>query len=698
MDTTVDPAPTASRHFRSSKRTAGQPSNSASSSPSTKRSHGGGSRATVSEGEPTSAVKTGLNFDAMAAKHGLAPTSSKCPVCLEQFEDPVVVPCGHSACHKCMELQIKLVTPANCPTCRRVFQPDDIQPNLALAKAFSTTTSTTNTPRPRSSSSRTSVKPPLIPHTSSAPVGLAQAPPAVDLNQVLEQALGDRAGSDAHLDYRGLNSLISKLVQQRDAMQTDLQVLDLQLCEDFLRRAHEERLHQMARLQREMDILSQDTQTIQKRISNLRDTYEEAEPGRVPSSATTGGPGPLLNVLASSSPASMPAREQDPVALREQPVSSQMSKHELHVRRKARIYRHFDDLERAYFEAHTSYGRDVSGALNKFQSDLTRFTKYCGFELAGKVKYGNLYNTSSIISSIEFDRDEALFATAGVTKKIRIYEYRSVLSGQDDDQPHLPTMTMNCRTYISCLSWNPFFRDHIASADYEGVVQIWNAATGDKIMAFEEHEKRTWSVDTSPSDPTSLASGSDDHCVKLWSTRARNHSTGTITTKANVCCVKFDPEDSRYLAFGSADHHVHYYDRRNLSTSVATFKGHSKAVSYVRFLSSHELVSASTDSSLKLWDLNTNSCARTFEGHRNDKNFVGLTHHGDYLACGSEDNAVYVYYKTLEKPIVMHTCNEASEGARPEQKSFVSCVAWRKSSDVLLAANSLGLIHVLRLK
>eukprot|EP00730_Choanoeca_flexa_P017944 TRINITY_DN8696_c0_g1_i4.p1 TRINITY_DN8696_c0_g1~~TRINITY_DN8696_c0_g1_i4.p1 ORF type:complete len:111 (+),score=10.29 TRINITY_DN8696_c0_g1_i4:151-483(+) len=77
MDTTVDPAPTASRHFRSSKRTAGQPSNSASSSPSTKRSHGGGSRATVSEGEPTSAVKTGLNFDAMAAKHGLAPTSSK---------------------------------------------------------------------------------------------------------------------------------------------------------------------------------------------------------------------------------------------------------------------------------------------------------------------------------------------------------------------------------------------------------------------------------------------------------------------------------------------------------------------------------------------------------------------------------------------------------------------------------------------
>ena len=30
------------------------------------------------------------------------------------------------------------------------------------------------------------------------------------------------------------------------------------------------------------------------------------------------------------------------------------SKHELLVRRKARIYKHFGDLERAYFDAHTT--------------------------------------------------------------------------------------------------------------------------------------------------------------------------------------------------------------------------------------------------------------------------------------------------------------------------------------------------------
>lgn len=54
---------------------------------------------------------------------------------------------------------------------------------------------------------------------------------------------------------------------------------------------------------------------------------------------------------------------------------------------------------------------------------------------------------------------------------------------------------------------------------------------------------------------------------------------------------------------GSADHHIHYFDLRNTSTPLRVFKGHWKAVSYVKFLSTNELASASTDSTLRLWDV-----------------------------------------------------------------------------------------------
>ena len=40
------------------------------------------------------------------------------------------------------------------------------------------------------------------------------------------------------------------------------------------------------------------------------------------------------------------------------------------------------------------------------------------------------------------------------------------------------------------------------------------------------------------------------------------------------------------------------------------FNGHRKAVSYVKFLSSNELASASTDSTLRLWDVKENCLVR----------------------------------------------------------------------------------------
>lgn len=68
--------------------------------------------------------------------------------------------------------------------------------------------------------------------------------------------------------------------------------------------------------------------------------------------------------------------------------------------------------------------------------------------------------------------------------------------------------------------------------------------------------------------------------------------------------------------------------------------GHRKAVSYVRYLNGRELVSASTDSTLRLWDTKACTASRVFNGHNNEKNFVGLSVDNDFIACGSETNEV----------------------------------------------------------
>lgn len=140
----------------------------------------------------------------------------------------------------------------------------------------------------------------------------------------------------------------------------------------------------------------------------------------------------------------------------------------------------------------------------------------------------------------------------------------------------------------------------------------------------------------------------------------------SIATRANVCSVRFCPWDPNYLAVGSAVHSVLLYDLRMLgasgvsttssvpaavATPLAHMTGHRKAVSYVRWSGPHELVSASTDSTLRLWDVRNctsgtagadslASCTSVYSGHTNERNFVGLAVHGDLFAAGSETNEV----------------------------------------------------------
>lgn len=60
----------------------------------------------------------------------------------------------------------------------------------------------------------------------------------------------------------------------------------------------------------------------------------------------------------------------------------------------------------------------------------------------------------------------------------------------------------------------------------------------------------------------------------------------------------------------------------------------------MRWLSDREVVSASTDSTLRLWDVAAKRESRTFRGHVNEKNFVGLAADSEFIACGSETNEV----------------------------------------------------------
>ena len=194
------------------------------------------------------------------------------------------------------------------------------------------------------------------------------------------------------------------------------------------------------------------------------------------------------------------------------------------------------------------------------------------------------------------------------------------------------------------------------------------------------------------------------------------------------------------------DHNIHYYDLRSTAQALYVFKGHRKAVSYVKFPHRDTMLTASTDCTLRLWSLSnvgissqpaigpasymsgasrflhpgtsasgssgggvpatanapiaqnmpfhttisssshTNSatmgtlndpstanlkhipgipagldplppgCIRTYVGHTNEKNFVGLSVNSEsqFIACGSETNSVFIYWMHVGSPVLVY--------------------------------------------
>ncbi|XP_036410053.1 E3 ubiquitin-protein ligase COP1 isoform X2 [Megalops cyprinoides] len=595
-----------------------------------------------------------------------------CPICFEMIEEAHMTKCGHSFCYKCIRQSLE--DSNRCPKCNYIIDNvDQLYPNFLVNELI------------------------LKQKQRSEEKRLKLDHPNGHRWQVFQGVLGT---DQENLDLANVNFMLELLVQKKKQLEAESQAAQLQILMEFLKEARRNKREQLEQLQKELNFLEEDIKRVEE-MSGLYSPVSDTDHNLDSTVPQFEAHSPAHSIIDSTEYIQPPGFGGSSQGKRQTWYNSTLAS------RRKRLTAHFEDLEQCYFSNRMSRITDESRTVNQlddFMECLSKFTRYNSVRPLATLSYASdLYNGSSIVSSIEFDRDCDYFAIAGVTKKIKVFEYGTVI--QDAVDIHYPVNEMTCNSKISCISWSSYHKNLLASSDYEGTVILWDGFTGQRSKVYQEHEKRCWSVDFNLMDPKLLASGSDDAKVKLWSTNLDN-SVASIEAKANVCCVKFSPTSRYHLAFGCADHCVHYYDLRNTKQPIMVFKGHRKAVSYAKFVNGEEIVSASTDSQLKLWNVNKPHCLRSFKGHINEKNFVGLASNGDYVACGSENNSLYLYYKGLSKTLLTFKFDTVKSVLDKDKKEddtneFVSAVCWRAlpdgESNVLIAANSQGTIKVLEL-
>ncbi|XP_028133914.1 E3 ubiquitin-protein ligase COP1 isoform X1 [Diabrotica virgifera virgifera] len=601
-----------------------------------------------------------------------------CPVCFNLIEEAHVTKCGHTYCYNCIVKTIE--TQKRCPKCNLNLSLEEIFPNFLLNEL---------------------IKKHKLRLNGYEALGLTRDSSG-EFTATVDGLRDFVASESQNLTLPDVNVMLEVLTQRKQLLEAESCAAQNKLLLEFLKHLLLQKKERQTQIAKEICIIEQDIEQVGKKIKEVHSkcpTLEEVERTAAGASETDAS---AVNAMKKEMIEII-----DNIGRKEEDTNTSLAM------RRRRMHAYFDDFVECYF-CHRSkemfFGKEVTDktksaseinvGLDLFRESLIKFSTYNSLRVLATLNYSSdLFNNSTIVSSIEFDKDNEFFAIAGVTKRIKVFEYGGVI--KDIVSVHYPCVEMVSRSKISCVSWHTYHKSTLASSDYEGTVTIWDASTGQRTKTYQEHEKRCWSVDFNCVDTRLIASGSDDARVKLYSLN-EEHSIATLEAKANVCCVKFNPKSSSHLAFGSADHCVHYYDLRNMKEAVNVFKGHKKAVSYVKFLNSEEIVSASTDSQLKMWSINSPYCLRSFVGHVNEKNFVGLATDGEYVACGSENNALYVYYKGLSKKLFNYKF-EAVEGVLEQERreddmnEFVSAVCWKQSSNVIVAANSRGIINVLEL-
>ncbi|KAI1376854.1 WD40 repeat-like protein [Hypoxylon crocopeplum] len=152
------------------------------------------------------------------------------------------------------------------------------------------------------------------------------------------------------------------------------------------------------------------------------------------------------------------------------------------------------------------------------------------------------------------------------------------------------------------------FDDNIlATGSYDNSIKLWDIEKGEVIRTLHGH---TMGIRALQFDDRMLVSGSLDGTVKIWNWRTGlcintlNHMLGVITVHM----------DGDLLASGSMDKSIKIF---NFKTQQSfTLRGHEDWVNHVRLdLASRTVLSASDDCTVRMWDLDSKLCIKTFEGH-----------------------------------------------------------------------------------
>ena len=240
---------------------------------------------------------------------------------------------------------------------------------------------------------------------------------------------------------------------------------------------------------------------------------------------------------------------------------------------------------------------------------------------------------------------------------------------------HWPTAEL--RGHFGSVGHAEFSPDgrRIVTASWDSTARVWEAASGELVVALEGHSGLVMHAAFSP-DGSRIVTASSDKTALVWEAASGELIVALEGHTGWVDHAEFSPDSSRIVT-ASDDNTARVWEAASGELVVA-LEGHTNRVMHAEFSpDGHRIVTASWDSTARVWEAASGELVVALEGHKGLVMHAEFSPDGSRIVTASFDNTARVWEATSGELVV----------ALEDHTHFVSYAAFSPNGSRIVTAS-----------